>query len=141
MKLSTRSRYGLRALLEIALEYEKQPTPLSKISDKQGISLSYLEQLMIPLKKSNIVKSVRGARGGYILAKPPAEISVLEIMRSLEGPIEPVHCLVHENEDCNRSYECIARRVWLHLSNSINEALGNLTLGDLIKDSITIKSK
>ena len=93
MKLSTRGRYGVRAMLELALNNGKGPVPLRDLALRQEISAKYLEQLLIPLKGAGLVKSVRGARGGYMLALEPARISLYDIVRSLEGPLAPVECV------------------------------------------------
>ena len=94
MKLSTRGRYGLRAMLDIAINQGDGPTTLPSISERQGISVGYLEQLMVPLKKEGLIRSVRGAQGGYLLAREPEKITVGDIIRALEGPIAPVACVM-----------------------------------------------
>ena len=93
MKLSTRGRYGVRAMLELAMQAGNGPVPLRDLASKQEISAKYLEQLLIPLKGAGLVKSVRGARGGYMLATSPEKVNLYDIVRSLEGPLAPVECV------------------------------------------------
>ncbi len=92
MKLSTKGRYGLRAFVDIAIYSEKEPVSLAEVAKRQDISISYLEQLMTKLKKANLVESVRGASGGYVLTRKPEEISVGDVLRALEGDLSPVEC-------------------------------------------------
>ena len=104
MKLSTKGRYGLRAMIDLAMYGVEDAVALSAVSERQGISISYLEQLIAKLKKAGIVNSIRGAQGGYMLAKKPEEISVGEILRVLEGNLNPVDCSeLEENNQCSGS--------------------------------------
>jgi Rrf2 family cysteine metabolism transcriptional repressor len=136
MKLSTKGRYGLRAALDMALYEHTGPITLNSIAERQGISEGYLEQLMVPLKRAGVVRSVRGAQGGYLLAKEPRDVTVGEIIRTLEGPIAPVGCV---NEDfpeaCDRYDFCVTRKVWAKVRDSISEVLDSFTLEDLVRDS------
>jgi len=102
LKLSTKGRYGLRAIVDLAINGEKEAVALSGIAERQDISISYLEQLIAKLKKAGIVTSIRGAQGGYLLAKNPEEISVGEILRALEGDLNPVNCseVIGNGESC-----------------------------------------
>ena len=137
MKLSTKGRYGLRAVLDIALHSEEEAVALSTIADRQSISISYLEQLIAKLKKAGIVSSTRGAKGGYILAKDPSMISVGEILRALEGNLDPVDCaeIVGGESTCNASDICVTKYVWKRISDSINNAVDNLMLSELVEES------
>lgn len=137
MKISTKGRYGLRAVIDIAIHGENEPVSLSDIAVRQDISISYLEQLIAKLKKANIVTSVRGAKGGYSLAMTKEDISVGDILRALEGDLSPVNCSeVTENGDaCKASNQCITKIVWKRISDSINEAVDNLTLADLLEET------
>ena len=112
MKLSTKGRYGLRALIDLALYSETEPVSINTIAERQGLSERYLEQLMALLKKNGIVKSIRGASGGYSLAKPASEISVGDILRALEGNLEPVDCGgLNPEEGCSASGTCVTKYV------------------------------
>jgi Rrf2 family cysteine metabolism transcriptional repressor len=136
MKLSTKGQYGLRALLDMAVYQHQGPVALNNIADREGISEGYLEQLMMPLKRAGIVKSVRGAQGGYLLSKAPKDVTVGEIIRVLEGPIAPVACV---NEDfpeaCERSSSCVTKLVWAKVRDSISEVLDSYSLEDLVQES------
>ena len=136
MKLSTRGRYGLRAMLDIAINQGDGPITLHSISERQGISVGYLEQLMVPLKKEGLIRSVRGAQGGYLLAREPDKITVGDIIRALEGPIAPVACVSEDfPEECDRAEGCVTRLVWAKVRDSIAEVLDSLTLADLIEEA------
>lgn len=132
MKLSTRGEYGLRAMFDLALRQGEGPIPLKGIAERQQISGHYLEQLIASLRKAGLVKSVRGAQGGYLLARPPNEITVGDIVRVLEGPIGPTECVSEEEAIlCDRSETCIARRVWERVRDSIVEVMDSITLEDM----------
>ena len=136
MKLSTRGRYGLRAMLDIAINQGDGPITLHSISERQGISVGYLEQLMVPLKKEGLIRSVRGAQGGYLLAREPEKITVGDVIRALEGPIAPVACVSEDfPEECDRAEGCVTRLVWAKVRDSIAEVLDSLTLADLIEEA------
>lgn len=134
MKISTKGRYGLRAVIDIALHGESDPVSLSDIAIRQDISMGYLEQLISRLRKAGIVTSVRGAKGGYSLAASKDKISVGEILRALEGDLSPVNCLeLSENgTPCKEAGQCISKLVWKRISDSINDAVDNLMLSDLL---------
>ena len=134
MKLSTKGRYGVAAMYDLAMRHGQGPISLKSIALRQGISEHYLEQLMGTLRKAGYVQSVRGAQGGYALTKDPAVISVGDIIRIMEGPIAPVDCLLYEaadNEYCERANECVTRNVWAKVRDSINTVLDSITLADL----------
>ncbi len=130
MKLSTRARYGTRALLDLALSGSREPVQLKDIARRQEISLHYLEHLVIPLVGAGIIRSTRGARGGVQLARPPAEITLLEVVQLLEGAITPVEC-VDNPEVCDRTGTCATRDVWCELQEIIEKFLGGITLQNL----------
>ena len=141
MKFSTKGEYGLRAMFDLALRYDDSPIPLKSISKRQDISNNYLEQLFSALRKSGLVKSVRGSQGGYILNRKPAEITVGDIIRVLEGPIAPVDCVSEDPSDlCHRAETCTARSVWKKVKDSINEVIDSITLEDMIQESKKHKS-
>ncbi|MFA9463896.1 MAG: Rrf2 family transcriptional regulator [Velocimicrobium sp.] len=137
MKLSTKGRYGLRAVLDIALNSDEDAVSLSTIAERQSISISYLEQLIAKLKKAGIVTSTRGAKGGYILSKKPSEISVGEVLRALEGNLDPVDCaeIAGGESTCNASDVCVTKYVWKRISDSINSAVNSLMLSELVEES------
>jgi Rrf2 family protein len=131
MKLSTRSRYGIRLLYELALHYEKGLVLLKDISHRQDISEKYLGQLIIPLKSAGLVQSSRGAHGGYFLAKPPAKISLYDVVTVLEGSTCVVDC-VADATACDRIEKCPTRGVWETLDKTIRDYLSGINLEDLV---------
>ena len=124
MKISTKGRYGLTIMMELAIKYGEGPTSLKSIAEKNNLSEHYLEQLIAPLRNAGLVKSIRGAYGGYILSKTPADITTGNIIRILEGPISPVD---FEEED-----DPAKRNLWLRIRDSIANVLDTTTLEDLI---------
>ena len=132
MRLSTKGRYGSRAMLDLALYFGKGPILLKDIAMRQEIPLRYLEQLISPLKASGLVKSTRGARGGYVLSKSPSEIKLSEIIHALEGSIALVECVIRPKV-CRRSEKCVTRDVWVEIYQTIHAILESLTLEELVK--------
>ena len=136
MKLSTKGRYGLRALIDLALYSETEPVSINTIAERQGLSERYLEQLMALLKKNGIVKSIRGASGGYSLAKPASEISVGDILRALEGNLEPVDCGgLNPEEGCSASGTCVTKYVWQRINESITNTVDEIMLDQILAES------
>ncbi len=133
MKLSTRSRYGTRMMLDLAQRYDQGPVQIGEVSKRENISVKYLEQLIIPLKKANFIKSVRGPKGGHMLAKPPEEITVGEIVRILEGEINLSSCIEHP-EVCDRTTRCLTRGVWEEATKAMYDKLNSVTLSKMIND-------
>lgn len=131
MKLSSRSRYGLCAVLDLALEYGKGPLQIKVIASREDISNKYLEQLMTILKTSGLVRSLRGPKGGYMLAKPPNEVKLNEVFTVLEGPLVTVECLQHP-QFCPRCAECITRQVWSDVQDAMLGVLEAINLQDLV---------
>ena len=134
MKLSTKSTYGLRAMVNIALEYKRGAVSIKEISKKEGISSVYLEQLLNKLRRENLVKSVRGPMGGYMLSRSPAKITVRDIVETLEGNISPVDCASGRESWkalCGKSKNCVAKIVWGKLAKAINDCLESVTLANL----------
>ncbi|MFZ5597475.1 MAG: RrF2 family transcriptional regulator [Bacillota bacterium] len=135
MRLSTRGHYGLKAMFDLAKHYGAGPIPLKSVAERQNISEHYLEQLIAVLRKSGLVRSVRGAQGGYILARSPDKIVVGDIIRVLEGPIAPVECVSELREvECDQADCCITRTVWEKVRDSIVQVLDSITLEDMCKD-------
>ena len=136
MKLSTKGRYGLRAMIDLAKNSEQEEAvSISSVAARQHISESYLEQLVARLKKAGLLKSIRGAQGGYILAKGPDEISVGDILRALEGDLSPIDCpaLTSEGGGCEQSGSCASKYVWQRLNDGINEIVDEIKLSTLIE--------
>lgn len=132
MKLSTRSRYGTRMILDLAQHHGQGAIQLGEIAKRQNISLKYLEQIIRPLKKANYVKSFRGAKGGHMLNKPPDEISVGEIVALLEGGDTLVQC-DKDPETCDRKDSCLTRYLWMEAAKAMYDRLANITFSDLMK--------
>lgn len=132
MKLSTRSRYGTRLMLDMAENYQGGPIQLGVIARRQGIPVKYLEQIIIPLKKAGYVSSVRGYRGGYMLAKPPEEVTIGEIVVLLERGLELTAC-VDFPANCERAETCVMRLLWQQATEAMCLKLNEFTLADLIK--------
>ena len=133
MKISTRGRYGIRLMLALALNYNNGTIPLKTIAKDQGISEKYLEQIINPLTKSGLVKSFRGAQGGYMLAKTPEDITVGAVLRVLEGSLCPVDC-VDGAGDCPRMARCATIGVWTRLKEAVESVVDHTTLADLAEE-------
>ncbi len=132
MKISTRGRYGTRALLELALHYREGPIPLKNVARSQQIPLQYLEHIITPLVAAGIIRSTPGARGGVWLARSPEEIRLNEVIELLEGSIALVEC-VDDPKYCSRSELCVTRDIWIELKKVMNEVLESTTLQDLVE--------
>lgn len=133
MKLSTRGRYGIHAMYDLALTYESGPQPLKAIAERQSVPEAYLEQLMAPLRREGLVKSVRGAQGGYLLARPPSEITVGQVLRTLEGELAIIDCLIEE-DSCDKAEGCPTRKVWKRVRDGLNSIVDGITLQDMLED-------
>ncbi len=131
MKLSTRTRYGMRAILEVAENYGQGPLQVKIIARRQDISVKYLEQLMAMLKSAGFVRSIRGSKGGYILAKAPNQIKLGDVFSCLEGPMVIVECLENESY-CARVADCVTRQLWSEVQEAMKTALQSKTLQDLV---------
>ena len=139
MKLSTKGKYGVKAMVDLAINYGKSPVSIKNISKRQHISEYYLEQLFSHLRKAKLIKSVRGAQGGYILNKEPKDITVSDVFDVLEGPIEISDCI--EGEVCSNSSCCASRLLWEKLKESIDNVTKTMTLQDMIDDYNNMKHK
>lgn len=137
MKISTQSRYGLRALFDIAYHSAGQSTQVKDISARQAISPRYIEQIFQKLKRAGIIKSVRGPSGGYYLARNPEEIRVGDVIRATEGNIDLVFCLNARKagRHCDRAEQCIVRGIWGEASKRLMDYFDSLTLQDLCKEA------
>ncbi len=136
MRLSTRGRYGLKAMYQLAMHYGEGPIPLKQIADKEDLSENYLEQLVSQLRKEGLLISVRGAQGGYMLAMPPVEITVGNVLRVLEGNLAPADCIIEEDYGCEKEENCVTKLVWIKIKDSIDEVVDSITLQDMIDESI-----
>lgn len=133
MRLSTRSRYGVRMMFEFALKFNQGPVFLKEVATMQGISFKYLSKLVIPLKSAGLLQSVRGANGGYMLAKHPSEITIRMIVEKLEGDVSLVECA--ENPAvCRRNANCVARTIWKKADDAIMQVLDGITLQDMVDE-------
>jgi Rrf2 family cysteine metabolism transcriptional repressor len=132
MKLSTKGRYGVKAMVDLAINYGEQPVSIKSISERQNISEYYLEQLFSSLRRAKLIKSVRGAQGGYILNRAPKEITIQDVINVLEGPIEVSNCL--EDGACNNIDCCATRLLWKKLKDSIDSVTSAITLKDIVDD-------
>jgi Rrf2 family cysteine metabolism transcriptional repressor len=132
MKLSTKGRYGVKAMVDLAIRYGSEPVSIKTISERQKISEYYLEQLFAPLRKANLITSVRGAQGGYMLSRAPKEITVYDIMEVLEGPIEISDCL--DDVSCGNTDCCATRLLWSRIKKSIDDVTKSTSLEDIVAD-------
>lgn len=132
MRLSTRGRYASRAMYDLALHNQEGPVPLREISARQDISVKYLEQLFLKLRRNGLIRSVRGPGGGYLLGRNADEITMREILQAVEGPLTPVFCTDDPpGKKCKRVDDCMMRNFWLQAGRMIIEFLDSQTLGDL----------
>ena len=131
MKLSTKGRYGARAILELSLRYGSGPVMVREIAESQHVSERYLEQILNTLRAAELVRSTRGARGGYELAKPPSEITMGDVLRVLEGPMDIVSCT--RGDDCEYKMKCATYLVWKEVKEAIEKVLDSMTLEELTK--------
>ena len=127
MKLSTRARYGIHAMYDLAQNYGAQPRPIKAVAEAQAIPEAYLEQLLCTLRRAGLVVSARGAQGGYMLSRPPGEI-----LRALEGGLTLLDCL-DEEDACGKSCDCPSRKIWQRLRDGINEIVDGITLDDMLR--------
>jgi Rrf2 family cysteine metabolism transcriptional repressor len=134
MKFSTRSKYGLNAMVELALRQGSGPASIKDISETQKIPEAYLEQLFMPLKKAGLVSASRGAQGGYELAGEPKNVFVGQVIRILDGPIAPTDCLDEEGGGCARGNECPGRIIWEKIYKSLNDVIDKLSLQDILDE-------
>ncbi len=132
MRISTKGDYATRALQDLALHYEQGPIAIEKIAVRQGLPVRYLEQLLLTLKRAGFLLSKRGVNGGYSLAKPPARITLGEILRTVDGPIEAIYCLDEPPRDeCIRESDCVLRDVWAEVDRAVSAIVDHTTLQDL----------
>lgn len=133
MRLSTKGRYGLRAVVDLAVNSANEAVSIASIAARQDLSESYLEQLIARLRKAGIVNSIRGSGGGYVLARPADKITVGQILRALEGELSVVEC--PDNQDCDKYDTCVTKYVWKRINDSINNVVDTMTLEEVIHNS------
>ena len=139
MKLTTKGRYAVMAMADLALFKDRGPTSLTEISLRQNISLAYLEQIFIKLKKRNLVKSVRGAKGGYVLEISPEDINISNIIAAVDEKVKTLNCKKESKKGCNnKSYKCITHNLWDQLDQHINSFFEKVKLQDLVKKNQTL---
>jgi Rrf2 family protein len=131
MKISTKIRYGARAMLELASHYGEGPIELKEIAKKENISLKYLEQVINPLRTAGLLKSIRGSKGGYSLAKPPSEICLYDVVETLEGPLNLLECL-RDPKVCQKVPSCVTRDIWEEVSEAISKIFYSITLEEMV---------
>ena len=142
MKLSTKGRYGLRALIDLAVYSGQEAVSIQSIAKRQNISDRYLEQLMGKLRRAGLVVSIRGAGGGYRLARPAGEISVGEVLRALEGNLDAVTCPgTEEGPGCEDADLCVTRYVWKRINYSITQAVDTIMIEQLVEESRRIREE
>ena len=139
MKMSTRTRYGVRMLINLAKKYNKGPLQISAISKLEDISEKYLGQITIILKSSGLINSVKGASGGFFLTRDPSEINLKDVVRILEGDINIVEC-VKNNDSCVRATKCVTKIIWREVNEAIESTLEKYTLKDLVEMSLNFNS-
>lgn len=138
MKVSTKGRYALRLMIDIAVNSNDKPVSIKEIARRQGISEKYLEQIISILNSAGFVRSIRGAQGGYILRKEPSEYTVGMILRLTEGSLAPVACIEDNVVQCDRVENCATIEVWRRLNDAINGVVDNITLADLVEWLLTV---
>ncbi len=133
MKISTKGRYALRMMLELAMASGNESVTIKTIAARQGISEKYLEQIIIVLSRAGFVKSTRGSQGGYRLARPAQDYSVGQILRLIEGDLVPVACMQDEPNLCPRSKDCVTLDIWKQINDAVSNVVDHITLADLVR--------
>ena len=142
MRVSSKAHYGLRMMTELAKAYGNGPMSLAEVARIESLPLAYLEQLAGALRRGGLVEATRGVHGGYVLKRPPAEISVLDVVTLVDGEVAPVECVAHgyETGSCMREGECASRGLWQKLKRSIDAVLSQTTIAELVADHTLIAS-
>ena len=141
MKISTKGKYGLRAMIDLAQYSEQETVSISSIAQRQKISESYLEQLVAKLKKAGLVISIRGAAGGYRLARPASDISVGDVLLALEGDVRAVICTAQTEEGCEGEELCVTKYVWQRINESIEKTVDEMMIDQLVAESRKAQEK
>lgn len=133
MKISTRGRYAVRMMIDLAMNQTEEPVSLKEIAERQGISVKYMEQIVAVFTKAGYVRSIRGANGGYQLTKLPENYTVGMILRLTEGSLAPVPCIEREESECGRIGNCVTVKIWKKMNDAVNEVVDGITLQDLVR--------
>lgn len=133
MKISTKGRYALRIMIDLAMNLDKGPIRVKDIANRQNISEKYLEQIIALFNKAGYVKSIRGAQGGYLLTKEPKDYTAGMILRLAEGSIAPVSCVDNNAENCEKKGVCVSAMLWQKMNDAVNDVVDNITLQDLVE--------
>jgi len=133
MRITYKGDYALKTILSLTLHFGRGPLTIHDIGKRADIPVKFLEQILLDLKRAGFVESKRGKVGGYLLAKPPSQIKLGEIIRFIDGPIEPIACIEDRYAGCNDIYKCIFRKVWQEVANATSKIIDNITFEDLIK--------
>ena len=131
MKITYRGDYALKAILDLALHYDKGVATIHEIAERIDTPIKFLEQVLLELKRGGFVESRRGKSGGYLLAKPPKEIKVGDVVRFIDGPIEPIDCLEKGYSGCSDIYKCLFRKIWREVSTATTNIIDNISFDDL----------
>ncbi len=134
MRITYKGDYALKAILDLALYYEKGVVTINEISKRADIPLKFLEQVLLDLKRGGFVVSKRGKEGGYSLAKDPSKVTVGDVVRFIDGPVEPIACIGKKYVGCNDVYKCVFRKIWQEVAQSTSLIVDNVTFADLIKE-------
>ena len=132
MKISTKGRYAIRLMLDLACDLSGKPVSLNDIAARQQISEKYLEQIISVLNKAGYVRSIRGPQGGYLLVREPKEYTVGMILRATEGDLAPVSCVGNSAVECDRADSCVTVRIWQKINDAVDNVVDNITLADLV---------
>lgn len=133
MRISTKGRYALRLMLDLAVYNTGEPISLKDIAKRQSISEKYLEQIIAILNKAGFVRSIRGAQGGYMLKMQPEEYTVGMILRLTEGDLAPVECISESGDECDRAMGCVTAIIWKRMYDAVNDVIDNITLADMVE--------
>ncbi|MFH1640758.1 MAG: Rrf2 family transcriptional regulator [Candidatus Omnitrophota bacterium] len=132
MHITYRGDYALKTILDLALHYQNSPVTIHELAKRADIPIKFLEQILLDLKRGGFVESRRGKVGGYLLAKPPSKIKLGEVIRFVDGPIEPIACTEKKYSGCNDLYKCVFRRIWQEVGKATSEIVDNITFEDLM---------
>lgn len=139
MHITYKGDYALKTILDLSLHYGDSPVTIHKLAKRADIPTKFLEQILLDLKRAGFVESRRGKIGGYLLVKPPSQIRVGEVIRFIDGPIEPIACVDKKYNGCNDLYKCIFRNIWREVAASTAKVIDNITFEDLVKRTKNVK--
>jgi Rrf2 family protein len=132
MRITYKGDYALKAILDLALHYGNEPVTIHTMAERLDIPVKFLEQVLLDLKRGRFVESKRGKVGGYLLAKPPSQIKLGQIVRFIDGPIEPITCIEKSYSGCNDIYKCVFRKIWQEIAQATSNIIDNITFEDLV---------